>query len=482
MLARRQAGNMSSPGRRAMHLLTSTDPRDGLDLDLLERMVVPLGTLELSHMLSNAVQLGHDNAVEVLCKACHRLPAGSWEMNKLQRETHERVLVDIIATAISRGEVRMLELLLAIPLFATPGGVSNFAGLTMLTAVGADLSVLRVLCELPADVGFEPDVGNNTPLMAAAKMGLLDTVRYLCDLPLSRGVDPSAQLSRAPYLAALEGHWDVVKYLCTLPPSRGLNLGARHQTLLLAVVGLAELDVVEWYCNLPPERGVDLAQDDAAVLAAAVINDRVEAARYLCSLPLERGIRAGACDNKALSLACQFGFCDMVQMLHELPPEHGVSTRPEVRWCAYAAREGHLETLRYLTEWRMEGCCVWPLEHPLTGSPVASAVQRGHARVVRFLVLEMAGGEAFCRQAVRDWRRRRAHGTDNLEDGGKGMDRVIARVKDTHRRNQRWHFARTMLLLRLLCDGHRGAPRMSGSRRWRATAAAQGASSAPSVQ
>ena len=345
------------------------------------------------------------------------------------------------------------------------------------------LPVVRCLCELPPALGVHHQTRHGDAVCEAAGSGHTDVVRYLCELPLERGVDPGAGDNCSVQFAALRGHLDVVRYLCELPLERGVEPGASDNDALRTSAANGHVDVVRCLCELPLERGVDPSVACSEAVRHAARNGHVDAVRYLCALPLERGVDPAALYNDALRASARNGHLDVVRYLCELPAERGVDTSAED--LTHAAMYGHLSIVRYLCELpasrgalaaaRPKALCVavlrahtavarylceeLPLRQRVAPAVVHRAVtnvlarwrkrgwQPGTPKMLRYLVLELPGGDAWMDSAeASQWVQGQRSGASSP-----AMTWLVTAVA----RRRLWRRRRCLLLLRCMAHARR---------------------------
>ena len=144
------------------------------------------------------------------------------------------------------------------------------------------VSVVRVLCDLPAEWGVDPSNAKWAALQCAARWGHVDVVRELC----SRMTQEQLGACEVLIAAVSEGQLPVVQALCEMP---GIRPDQDNNWPVELAAELESPAILEYLCGLPASRGVDPGANDNAPLMAAICANRLASVKFLCGL--SHGVR-----------------------------------------------------------------------------------------------------------------------------------------------------------------------------------------------
>ena len=287
---------------------------------------------------------------------------------------------------------------------------------------------------------------NNVKLKLAAAQGDAETVRLLCENPDTR----EAAIRSAFLRAVRAGHADVVRVMCELPlEARGIDSGA----LQLAIMVVSHADVVGILLSLPRSRVVFPKNLVARAITAAQ-SPKLLSRAWLDWCANDHGVNVNDLHQVLLYASAQ-GHCDVVRHLCALPAGYRVNLAArshKALW--YAAQAGQLNVMAVLCEEYERRVGEVPL------AAVTRALQTTSMRSMRWLALELAGGERWLQEAAYECNRRPV--TGRLLSGA---DLAIERrILIEAARQRAWRRRKCLLLLRLL-SAH-GGSRAKALWRW----------------
>ena len=290
------------------------------------------------------------------------------------------------------------------------------------------VAIVRFLCELPQDRGVDAAWQQNLPLRTAVRKGHADVVRYLCRLPANRGVD------LAPAVTWFIDHDDVelMRVLCDAGETRGVHVG----DMILAYIRMLPLDMLQYLYALIMERGIEEAE---------TFNRRADP--VVCYLRHRRQEQLNLCDASLLEhtvddggWACRLAF----QAVHlGLPLPSLQCLLEQLETIDPACAPAVIDAVLYGIQRRGPSAFDWFCED--------------HALALTYAVLVWHGGDMWLRSdACGEMLNRTPPQTPSWR---RFMAPVYTRIQTRRHRLCVWRRRRTLLLMRLLRDRHRAAPR-----------------------
>ncbi|MCL9683206.1 ankyrin repeat domain-containing protein [Legionella maioricensis] len=208
------------------------------------------------------------------------------------------------------------------------------------------------------------------------------------------------------HLACSVNYFELVKLILEIAPSLLNQIDAWGQTPILWAASRGNTEIVRYLA----ERGADLTQvtnipgdphEGFAALHWAVAGPYEDCAAILIEYEsLPNLIRLTSWDMQVIHMVCRFGLLNSVRRLLEKVPsllwQTDLMGRTPLSW---SASMGHMEIVRYLTEFEVDFSSVTntagaPCKAPclvnhadsLGQTPIIWAASRGHAEIVRYLV------------------------------------------------------------------------------------------------